>query len=482
MSMAHVPELPGARALGHGHLFKHQRMEFLRRAAIEGDLTRMRMLHRWLLVVSSPEGAHEILVERAKSFEKSPGLRLVLHDLAGQGLFSAEGELWQRQRRLMAPLFHQGAVAKFASSMSDVTRRVLARWKDGDTIDLAHEMTRITMTIVSATLFGADTLDKADEIGEALTIALKWVDDALASTPLVLQVALIEAFEAIEPRIPARLAELHRTIDEVVHTPVLLPGRNDDEFRGAVRKLDAMMASMIAERRAHPQERIDLLTKLLLVRDVDGRGEGMSDAQVRDEANTLFVAGHETTANALAWAFYLLARHPEARARVQAEADAFGPEGPTSFAPERLAYTTRVFKEALRLYPPLVILVRRSLEPFELQGRSYPRHTLVAVNSYGVHMNPRVWNDPERFDPDRFTPEREATRHKSAWLPFGVGPRVCIGNHFALMEGPIVLATLMRNARFEVDPSRPIEAETFATLRPRGGVPAIVRREGGNFP
>jgi cytochrome P450 len=136
-----------------------------------------------------------------------------------------------------------------------------------------------------------------------------------------------------------------------------------------------------------------------------------------------------------------------------------------------------VFKEALRLYPPVLLIGRRSREPLEIGGRRYPERTLIFVNVYGVHTSSAVWPDPDRFDPDRFLPEREATRHKSAWIPFGVGPRVCIGNHFALMEGPIVLATLMRNARFEVDPARVIEPDTFATLRPRGGVPAVIRRQ-----
>jgi cytochrome P450 len=257
----------------------------------------------------------------------------------------------------------------------------------------------------------------------------------------------------------------------------MLPGKNDEELARAVQVLDRHIQSMVDERRASPSARADLLTRLLLARDTEGgRGEGMSDRQIRDEANTLFVAGHETTANALAWAFYLLAKHPEARARVQAEADAFGPEGPTSFEPGRLEYTTRVFKEALRLYPPVVLLVRRALEPVEILGQRFPDRTLAFVNPYGVHFDPSVWPEPERFDPDRFTPEREATRPKAAWLPFGVGPRVCIGNSFALMEGPIVLATLMRNVRFEIDASREIVADAFATLRPSGGVPAVVRR------
>lgn len=202
----------------------------------------------------------------------------------------------------------------------------------------------------------------------------------------------------------------------------------------------------------------------------------MSDAQVRDEANTLFVAGHETSANAIAWSFYLLARHPDARARVQAEADAFHADGATPFAPEKLSFTTRVFKEALRLYPPALVLLRRSLEPVELFGRTYPQGMIVIVNQLGIHHDETAWPDPDRFDPERFTPEREAVRHKGAWIPFGVGPRVCIGNSFALMEGPIVIATLMRAARFEVDPERTVVDGPYITLRPAGGIPAIVRR------
>jgi cytochrome P450 len=477
MTLESVPPLPGENALGHSHLFRHDRLAFLRGAAEVGDVTRMRFMHRRALVVSSPEAAHEILVEQARKFEKSPGLRLGLHDLAGQGLFTSEGELWQRQRRLMSPLFHAGALAGYAKTMNDVTHRALERLRDGATVDLASEMTRITMGVVGATLFGADTFDKADELGHALTVALKWVDHALGTPQLALQISLIEAFESIEARLPSRLEDLRRKVDEVVHTPHLLPGRNGEEFQQAIGTLDRVIGGMIAERRAHPSAGIDLLTKLLLARDTDGGNrEGMSDEQVRDEANTLFVAGHETTANALAWCFYLLARNPDARARVQAEADAFGPEGPTTWMPERLGYTSRAFREALRMFPPLVVIVRRSLEAFEIGGVTYPRHTIVLVNPYGIHMSPRVWEEPDRFDPDRFIAERETLRHKSAWIPFGVGPRVCIGNHFALMEGPIVLATLMRNARFEVDPSRTVEAETFATLRPKGGVPATVRR------
>jgi cytochrome P450 len=479
MMLATIPAVPGSNLLGHGHLFRGDRLAFLRSIADAGALSRVRFLRKWVVFATSPEAAHEVLVEHASRFEKTPGLRMVLRDVAGHGLFTSEGDLWRRQRRLMAPLFHSAPLAGYAAAMNAVARRSVDRLRDGESLDLAREMTRITMAVVAETLFGADTSDAADELGHALTVALKWVDDSLASTYLSLQMALFEAAEMAQPHLPAPLLDVRQRIEDALRGPVLLPGRKEPEYVAAIRTLDRHITAMIDDRRADPtqrNERADLLTRLLMVRDTEGgKSEGMSDRQVRDEANTLFVAGHETTANALAWTFYLLARNPEARARVQAEADAFGPEGPTSFAPDRLAYTTRVFKEALRMYPPLVVLGRRALEPVTIQGEPLPARVLVFVNPYGIHHSARVWPEPERFDPDRFLPEREAARHKSAWIPFGVGPRVCIGNHFALMEGPIVLATLMRNLRFEIDPHRDIAADAFATLRPKGGVPAIVR-------
>jgi cytochrome P450 len=160
---------------------------------------------------------------------------------------------------------------------------------------------------------------------------------------------------------------------------------------------------------------------------------------------------------------------------VQEEADALGPDGPIQPEPKALAYTTRVFKEVLRLYPPILVLARRTLAPIELAGVHLPKYTNVFVCPYTVHRQPEIWPDPEMFDPDRFLPEREATRSKSAWIPFGLGPRVCIGKYFALLEGPIVLATLMRRARFEIPPQLLIEPESFSTPRPGGGVPATVR-------
>jgi len=475
MSATVIPMAPGETLLGHGHQFQHDRLPFFRRVAGTGDLVSARMLHRTLYFVNTPAVAHEMLVEKARCFEKSPGIRILLHDLAGQGLFTSEGELWRRQRRLLSPLFHPTQLQTYVGAMNGEALRARERMQDGARVDLASEMTRIAMSVVGRALFDARTFDEADELGEALTVALGWVNDRLATPYMAIQIAALEMTENLDGKLPAWLEDVRARVRAALDAPILMPGRHDPDVKRALDVLDKRIQGMIDDRRANPEDRNDLLTRLLYARDADLGGEGMSDKQVRDEANTLFIAGHETTATALAWSFYLLSRDPAARAKVQAEADAFGPDGPTSYDPEKLAYTTRVFKEALRLYPPVVVLPRRAIEPVVLGGHSFADRTIFFVNVYGMHLRPDCHADPDRFDPDRFTPENEAKRPKSSWLPFGVGPRVCIGNHFAMMEGPVVLATLMRGLSFDVDP-RDVEPETFATLRPKGGVWARVRR------
>jgi cytochrome P450 len=442
-----------------------------------GPLVRVRFLHRTVIFVTTAELAHQVLVEHAASTEKASIMRLILHDVAGDGIFTSEGPLWKRQRRLMAPLFHPAQLANYTRMMNAEARRALDRFKDGAKIDLAQEATRIALGVVGTTLFGADNFNQAEDLAEALTTLLGWINEHIDSPMILVQLKLRGALTLLRGRVPGMLEAMRGRAEKFLDDPVLVPGRNSAKLRAAMRTLDTRIYEMIRERRAHPTSSKDLLARLLLARDVEpgSSGDGMSDEQVRDEAATLFVAGNETTATAIAWCFYLLARHPEARARVQAEADAFGPDGPLQAEPQALSYTTRVFKEALRMYPPILVLARRTFEPIELAGRTLPAHTNLFVCPYTIHQRPELWPEPERFDPDRFLPEREASRPKSAWLPFGLGPRVCIGGAFALLEGPIILATLMRGARFEIDPDRVIEPESFTTPRPAGGVPAVVR-------
>jgi cytochrome P450 len=444
-------------------------------AAATTPLLRGRILHLPLILPAQPDACHQVLVTKAKSFEKSPGLRVLLHDLAGQGLFTSEGELWRRQRKLMAPIFAPAALGQYAEVMRATAARAADAMQPGQSVDLAHDTTRIAMTVVGSALFGVDTFGEADALGEALTTALGWVNGALASPGIIPHIMALDAAGGLAKRSSGRLRRLAERVHETFESPFLVGGSRSAVLREAIAVVDRRIQEMIDERRHGGLPRADLLSRLLAARDEAEGGGTMTDTQVRDEVVTLFVAGHETTATSLAWALYLLSRHPDVLAAVVAEADAFG-DGPIDhFDPERLALTTRVFRETLRLYPPLMMFPRRSLEEVEIAGTTLPPRSLVFVSAYAQHYRADVWEDPERFDPGRFLPEREALRPKGSYLPFSAGPRFCIGMHFAMMEGPIVLATLLRRFRFEIDPSVTIVEDDFATLRPRGGVPAVVR-------
>ncbi len=468
-----LPEVPGRRRFsGHSEALQHHRLRLFEQAQAAGPLTRMDLFGRRFLVANTPELAQELLVEHAKHTRKSPGLKLLLSHLAGEGLFMSEGELWRRQRRLMAPLFQPANLSRYAQVMTDTALEVVDGWKDRQALDLAHEMTRITMFIVGRTLFGAQAFTEDDEVAQAITVLLGWVNDNIAARQLVTNVVLQESVERLLPKLPLPAA-LKAAVDKKAHTPFLIPGADSPAMVNAKATIERRLGQLIAERRAHPTGRDDLLTRLLAAQDEDGTV--MTDQQLRDESATLFVAGHETTANALAWSLKLLARNPSWQDKLQAEVDGLGGRPPTFQDVARMPVVQRVFKEAMRLFPPVTLLVRQALEPITLGDVAVPKRSIVFVPIWSLHRHPSVWPDPDRFDPDRFTPEAEAQRHRAAWLPFGTGPRVCIGNHFALLEGPLVLATIFQKVRVEVtDPS--LDTDEFATLRPRGGVQAVVRR------
>jgi cytochrome P450 len=448
-------------------MFKEDRLALYRLIGKTGDAVRGRFLRKPIMFANSPELAHDVLVEKAKSFEKSPGVRLLLYYAAGRGLFTSEGELWRRQRRLMAPLFTASSIGRYAQAMNDAARFVMSELRDGQSIDIAHETTRIAMGVVGKTLFSTDMFSESDELGAALTVALGWAGNSAASNRLFFHIIGLDLVEAL----PTRLGSIRTRLHELLEEPFMLENARSRVHQDAIKRLDRMVQEMIDERRRNPGGD-DLLTRLLHARDAeDASFKGMSDRQVRDEAITLFIAGHETTATSLAWSFYLLAKNPEWRARVQAEVDAL-PPGPIDVkSASKLDLTARVFKEAMRLYPPVDMIARRSLEPVTVGDVALDKGSIVFASPWIIHRHAPTWRDPEKFDPDRFLKPPP----RGAWLPFSAGPRVCIGNHFAMLEGPIVLATMMRDAHFEIDASRTIEPEMFATLRPRGGVPATVR-------
>jgi cytochrome P450 len=457
--------------------FRTERLRTMQRFAEERrPIVRIRGLAGTVVLCAAPETVHEVLVEKAKSFEKSPVLRMALHPLAGEGLFTSEGELWKRQRKLMSPIFQVSQIRHFAEQMGECAVRTCETWRDGQTLDIAHETTRIAMAVAGKTLFDVDTFGETDEIGEALTVALHWSGQQATAVPLVLQARLRTRLMWLADRMPAQIADRLNDAAAAMIRPILWPTSETRDLRRALDVLERRVARMIDERRRSAVPREDLLSRLLAARD-DQDGAAMSDRQVRDEVLTLFVAGHETTATALAWAVMLLCQHPEAYRRARDEALAVG-RVPTYEDLPKLSYGLRVFKESMRLYPPVFFFGRQAIAPVEIGGWLLPKGTIALLSPFQMQRRADLWPEPARFDPDRFLPDAEAARPRGAYFPFSLGPRTCIGNHFALMEGPIILATLLRHADFELLAPAGVEPDPQATLRPKGGIPVRVRLRG----
>jgi cytochrome P450 len=343
----------------------------------------------------------------------------------------------------MAPVFAHKRVAAYGDVMVDRAQRAVDRLANGATVDLAEEMMKLTLEIVGKTLFDAELAGEASMVGDALTEGMRQMMNALI---------------------------------RLVPLPPAIPTPGNLRYRAAVRRLDGLVYRMIRERRSWGTDRGDMLGMLLAIRDADD-GSALSDLQVRDQAMTLLLAGHETTANALAWSFYLLGRHPDVRDRIEREIDAALGDRPATVSDlPKMPLTLQVLKESMRLYPPAYIIGRKAAAATTVRGVRVRKGQLVFVNVMGIHRRPESFPHPDRFDPDRFAPELEKRLAPNAYLPFGGGPRVCIGNHFAWMEGHLVLATLCQHLRFELLSEDPIATEALVTLRPRGGVPVRVTR------
>ena len=435
-----VPRLPGHPIVGHLSSFRNDRIGILLRLAkSHPEIVELPMgIVRRLVVISSPSLANEVLVTKQSSFVKAPGLAIFLKPVLGEGLLTSERAVHERQRRLLAPAFAPKRIAAYAETMSARTERFVSNLRDGQELDVADAMMRLTFEIVGKTLFDAEVIGDADAVGEALTTAMEVAMGQLGS---------------------------------LVPMPPMIPTPMNLRYRRAVGRLDEVVYRIIRERRAEGRDRGDVLSILTSAKDEDGTA--MSDRQVRDEAMTLFLAGHETTANALSWTFYLLARHPEVRARMEAELDALG-RAPTYEDLKKLPYTLAVFKEAMRLHPPAYLLARRSLEDVVIGRHLVKKTSIVIVSIMGLHRRADIWPDPERFEPERFLGDKEKLLPRGAYLPFGAGPRVCIGNHFATMEGHLLLATIARRVRFELTSAKEVELEPLVTLRPKGGISARV--------
>ncbi len=399
---------------------------------------------RHLVVVSAPALANEVLVARDSSFKKSPGLTVFMRPVLGNGLLTSERELHDKQRKLLAPAFAHKRIVGYAETMAARAARFADGWKENERVDIAEAMMKLTFEIVGKTLFDTEVGSDADIVGEAVEIAMHQAVSQLAAA---------------------------------IPIPPFVPTLGNLRYKRAVNRLDEIIYRIIRDRRSAGGDRGDVLSMLIAARDE--AGVAMTDRQIRDEAMTLFLAGHETTANGLAWAFYLLARNPEARERLEAEVDALG-HTPTYDDLKQLPYTLAVFKEAMRLYPPVYILARRATEDTVVGERRIVKGSIVLINIIGIHRQPDVWSDPSRFDPTRFLGERERQIPRGAYLSFSVGPRVCIGNHFALMEAHLILATIARRLRFGLERTEPAGLQQLITLRPKDGLPARVHLRRAN--
>lgn len=408
-------------------------------AGTYGDVALFHVANQPVALLSNPADIRDVLVTHAKSFHKGRGLERA-KILLGEGLLTSEGELHLRQRRLAQPAFHRARIDAYGEVMSTYARRQAAQWRDGMTIDVSREMAAYTLAVVGKTLFDADIEAEAHEIGGALGAA-------------------IAAFNlAVLP-----FGEL------LLHLPLPATRR----FVRGRERLDETIYRMIAERRAANEDRGDLLSMLLLAHDIEGDGGGMSDLQLRDEAMTLMLAGHETTANALMWAWYLLSSHDDAEQRLHAEVDTLGDRALGADDVARLPYTRAVLAEAMRLYPPAWIIGRRALADYRVDDYLLPARTVVLMSQWVVHRDPRWWPDAEAFRPERWMPGGSATRAsrpKFAYFPFGAGTRVCIGEQFAWMEGVLALATFARRWRFRLAPDQQVVPQAIVTLRAKGGM------------
>jgi cytochrome P450 len=401
-----------------------------------GDFVQTR-LPLQLYFVADPRAIEEILVKKADAFRKDRTSRL-LSRVVGNGLLVNEGESWRRQRRLVQPAFHQQQLQSYAALMVAAIGRATAGWRSGEVRDVHAEMMEVTMNIVAEALFGADVSAAADDVGNVVG-------------------QLMEEF--------GRVVGLKVRFQP----PAWVPTPANRRLRQSARRIDALILGIIEARKQSRERRGDLLSLLIDARDE--AGGGMTDAQVRDEAVILFLAGHETTALALSYSLYLLAMHPGAQARLADELDrVLGGRSPGLGDLDALAYTEAVVLESMRLYPPAWGIAREASEPVEIAGFSFPKGAEFVMSPWVVHRDARNFEDPEAFKPGRWENDLLRRLPRFAYFPFGGGPRVCIGNRFAMMEAKLVLASAVQRFRFEPTPETAVRLFPSVTLRPRGGI------------
>jgi cytochrome P450 len=408
-----------------------------------GDIVHYKLASLHVYYVNHPELAREILVEQPEKFYKARLVKLAFRPFAGDGLVTSDGALWKRQRKLMQPAFQHHRLTSYGDIMVAHTERLMDSFADGEVRNIGAEMTKLTLGIVVRSLFGEELPREAGDLSRSLMAVLDAANQRLS---YVLQ------------------------IPQWVPTP-----RNLREKR-AVAELDGILRFLIRTRRDSGESRDDLLSALLSAVD-EANGTGMSDQQLRDEMMTLFFAGHDTTANALTWTWYLLARHQEVAAKLAEELQqVLAGRAPSVNDLPKLPYTEMVIREVIRLYPPAAGVAREPIEDMKIAGYDLPKGSLIVVSTYAMHRDERFFPDPERYDPERFAPGWEERIPRYAYLPFGSGPRVCIGSGFALMEARLILATLARRFKLSLETDEEVRPVQLVTVKPSAPVRMRVER------
>lgn len=434
-----IPAVPGLPVIGNLLAFRRDRLALQDAAMQVAPLARVSLLHVPVYIITCADLAHRVFVDEAAAFKKSAALQF-LAPLLGEGLLTAEGEPHKRHRKLLAPAFAPRRLAAYGERMVAETRATAARWRPGSQIDIAREMMELTLAIAGRTLFDADVRGDAHTVAEGIELAMR-----------------------------ATLAN----ITSVVQLGYRWPLPRHLRMRRAVAMLDEVVYRLIADGRRTGTDRGDVLSMLLMAAE---DGQRLTDREVRDEVMTLLLAGHETTANALTWTWYELGRHPAVLARLEDELRRVLGDRPVTVEDlPALPYNLAVIEEAMRIHPPVYMTSREALREVELGGHRLPERSFVVIYIRGIHRRADYYPDPLAFRPERMFADAKKARPRHHYLPFGAGPRVCIGAHFALLEAQLCLATMVQHARL-----RPLAAyvppEPLVTLRPRGGLLARVER------
>ena len=424
--------------IGNIQDYSRDPMGFTRRCADEyGDVVAFPGILFSGVQLNHPDHIEEVFVTKRDYFIKDQALS-ILRLILGKGLLTSEGDFWQRQRRLMQPAFHRERIATYGEIMVEYTNRLLDTWQSGDVRDIHQEMMRLTVEIAAKTLFGADVTNATTDIDDAMQVIIEYF--GLRSTNALL-----------------------------FFMPDWVPTASNLRFRQVAKRMQDLISSIVQQRRASEEDTTDLLSMLLQARDEDG--QPMSDQQLQHEIMTLLIAGHETTANALTWALYLLAQHPDIEEQLLAELHTvLDGRSPTVEDYPRLTFTTQIIKEALRLYPPAWAIGRTVAKPCDVGGCELKPGQFVFMSPWIVQRDPRYFEQPDRFMPQRWSDGFEKHLPAFAYFPFGGGPRVCIGQAFAMMELVLVLATIFQRFRFELVSDESVELWGAFTLRPRHGI------------